>query len=156
MLYPSGAALAQINVGLSLDIYKDPAGFINSVSVYGGVWNEWWLSPDTAIAAGARSWQEMDFYVGVAIAFAQYWKVSAEYVQFNFPSTIPTAYNGVFTLSYSDAHCGLPVAVQSLRQRVLQLRRRLDGGVRQDQRHLSRHGRCGADARRSSRRTSCL
>jgi hypothetical protein len=109
VLYPSGAALAQINVGLSLDIYKDPAGFVNGVSVYGGVWNEWWLSPDTAIAAGARSWQEMDFYVGVAIAFAQYWKVSAEYVQFNFPSAIPTARNMVFTLSYSDAHWGLPV-----------------------------------------------
>jgi hypothetical protein len=51
----------------------------------------------------------MDVYVGVAIVFAQYWKVSAEYVQFNFPSAIPTAYNGVFTLSYSDAHWGLPV-----------------------------------------------
>jgi len=73
--------------------------------VYGGVWNEFWISPP----ATTRAWQEMDFYFGVAVGFAQYWKVSADYVQFNFPSSIPTAYNGVFTLSYSDAHWGLPI-----------------------------------------------
>ena len=48
----------------------------------------------------------MDFYGGFTVGFAQHWKFSAEYVQFNFPNSIPTAYNGVFTLSYSDAHWG--------------------------------------------------
>ena len=43
LLYPSGAALTQINGGLSLDLYKNPTGFINSITVYGGVWNEFWV-----------------------------------------------------------------------------------------------------------------
>jgi hypothetical protein len=106
LLYPSGSALMQVNVGLSLDIYKNPAGFVNSVSLYGGVWNEWWLD---ASLPGSRSWQEMDFYIGFTVGFAQHWKFSAEYVQFNFPNSIPTAMNAVFTLSYSDAHWGLPI-----------------------------------------------
>jgi hypothetical protein len=103
LLYPSGAALVQTNMGLSLDLYKDPTGFINSVSIYGGFWNEWWMNSSLP---GSRAWQEMDFYGGVTVGFAQHWKFSAEYVQFNFPNSIPTAYNGVFTLSYSDAHWG--------------------------------------------------
>src|SRR4051794_13892191 len=43
LLYPSGSALTQINGGLSFDLYKDPTGFINGVSVYGGIWNEFWV-----------------------------------------------------------------------------------------------------------------
>jgi len=106
LLYPSGSTLTQVNVGLSLDLYKNPTGFINSISIYGGVWNEWWLD---ASLPGSRSWQEMDFYAGFTIGFAQYWKFTGEYVQFNFPNSIPTAYNAVFTLAYSDAHWGWPI-----------------------------------------------
>jgi hypothetical protein len=103
LLYPSGTALTQINGGLALDLYKNPTGFINGITVYGGVWNEFWVG---GRVPGARAWQEMDAYAGVSIAFAEYWKLSAEYVQFNFPNAIPTAYNSVYTLSYSDAHLG--------------------------------------------------
>ena len=103
LLYPSGSALTQINAGLSFDLYKDPTGFINGISVYGGIWNEFWVD---GRPLGARAWQEMDAYAGISVAFAQYWKFSAEYVQFNFPNAIPTAYNSVYTLSYSDAHWG--------------------------------------------------
>ena len=49
----------------------------------------------------------MDFYGGVTVGFAQHWKFSAENVQFNFPNSIPTAYNGVFTLSYRRRALGL-------------------------------------------------
>jgi len=45
MIYNNGGYLTQADVGLSLDLYKDPTGFINSISVYGGVWNEFWSSP---------------------------------------------------------------------------------------------------------------
>lgn len=102
LLYPSRGVLEQLNAGLALDIYKDPAGFINSVSLYGGIWNEFWSDP----TPGARVWQEMDLWFGATIGFAQYWKFSAEHLQFHFPSAIPTAYNYVFTLAYSDAHWG--------------------------------------------------
>jgi hypothetical protein len=121
LLYPSGSALMQVNVGLSLDIYKNPAGFVNSVSLYGGVWNEWWLD---ASLPGSRAWQEMDFYVGFTVGFAQHWKFSAEYVQFNFPNSIPTAMNAVFTLAYSDAHWGLPIPLNP----YISLFYNIDGG----------------------------
>jgi len=124
LLYPSGSALTQINVGLSLDLYKNPTGFINSISIYGGVWNEWWIDAEAPPATGARSWQEMDFYAGFTIGFAQHWKFSGEYVQFNFPNFIPTAYNAVFTLAYSDAHWGWPIPLNP----YISLFYNIDGG----------------------------
>ena len=81
LLYPSRGALTQFNTGLGLDVYKDTAGFINLVTIYGGLWNEFWSAPPP----GGRSWQEMDWWLGVSVAFAKSWKFSAEHVQFNFP-----------------------------------------------------------------------
>ena len=40
LLYPTGSSLMQPSLGIKLDVYKDPMGFINSFSVYGGIWNE--------------------------------------------------------------------------------------------------------------------
>jgi hypothetical protein len=105
LLYPDHGVLSQINTGLGLDIYKDPMGFINGVTVYGGVWNEFWSDPPP----GGRAWQEMDWWLGVTVAFAKYFKFSAEHVQFNFPNSIPTAYNYVFTLNYDDSGWGWPI-----------------------------------------------
>lgn len=103
MLYPSRGYLTQADVGLSLDLYKDPTGFINSISVYGGVWNEFWSSPR---AVGSRTWQEMDWYAGVVVGFAQYWKLQAGRLDFVFPSGGQLE-NYNFSLSYDDAHWGL-------------------------------------------------
>ncbi len=102
MIYKNGGYLTQADVGLSLDLYKDPTGFINSISVYGGVWNEFWSSPPP----GGRTWQEMDWYVGFTVGFAQYWKLSAGKLDFVFPSGGQLE-NYNFTLSYDDAHWGL-------------------------------------------------
>lgn len=109
LLYPSGAGLVQINASLAFDLYKSKTGFINSFTVYGGVWNEFFVEGRPLVPAAnpfSRAWQEMDVYAGFSVGFAQHWKFSAEYVQFNFPSAIPTAYNSVYTLSYNDAHWG--------------------------------------------------
>jgi hypothetical protein len=95
----------QIDTGLSLDIYKNANGFINSFSVFGGVWNEFWADP----TPGARAWQEMDMWAGFSVGFAQYWTFTAQHVQFHFPSAIPTAYNYDFKLAFNDAFLGLPV-----------------------------------------------
>jgi hypothetical protein len=103
LLYPSGTTLTQINGGLALDLYKDPTGVINGITVYGGIWNEFWAG---GRSPGRRAWQEMDAYAGVSVTFAQYWRFSAEYVQFNFPNSVPTAYNSVYTLGYNDTHWG--------------------------------------------------
>ena len=93
----------QIDTGLSLDIYKNANGFINSFSVFGGVWNEFWNDP----TPGARVWQEMDMWAGFSVGFAQYWTFTAQHVQFHFPNAIPTAYNYDFKpVSYT--HLTLP------------------------------------------------
>lgn len=90
--------VTQTSVALSLDIYKNPNGFISGVSAFGGVWNENWSSPPV----GGRSWQEMDWWVGFNVNFAKYWTFSAQTLQFEFPGG-PTDYNYVFGLAFNDA-----------------------------------------------------
>ena len=109
LLYPTNSVLAQFTVGLSLDIYKDPMGFINKVSVYGGIWNELY---EHAPPLGVRHWQEMDWWAGISVGFAKYWTFSAESLNFVFPNAPPgagTAYNYNFALGFDDSFLGLPV-----------------------------------------------
>jgi len=105
LLYGKGP-LSQVSTGLSLDLYKGP-GPINGVSVYGGLWSEWWhVQP-----VGTQSWQEMDWWAGLSIKFAQRWNFKFEHVQFQFP-TAPTAYNYSFFLGFDDSGLtGLPFAL---------------------------------------------
>src|SRR5262249_37094000 len=42
LLYPKRGYLSQVAMGLSLDVYKNSTGFINSFSIFGGIWNENW------------------------------------------------------------------------------------------------------------------
>lgn len=104
LLYNTGY-LTQFDIGLALDIYKNPNGFINSFTVFGGIWNEFWDSPPPA----GRVWQEMDWWIGFSVGFARYWKFTAQHVQFNFPNSIPTAYNYDFKLAFDDSFLGLPI-----------------------------------------------
>lgn len=109
MIYPQRGYLTQVDTGLSLDLYKNPTGFINSITVFAGVWNEFWSDPP----AGSQSWQEWDWYAGVTVGFAQYWKFTAQKLDFNFPCGAPVGScphkleNYYFILSYDDAHWGL-------------------------------------------------
>ena len=104
LLYPSGTTLTQINGrawrSTSTRIQRD----LSTASPYTAV-----SGMSFGLGAGPpgrRAWQEMDAYAGVSVTFAQYWRFSAEYVQFNFPNSVPTAYNSVYTLGYNDAHWG--------------------------------------------------
>jgi hypothetical protein len=107
-IYPNRGSLSQFEVGLSLDIYKNPAGFINSFTMFGGIWNEIWSSPPV----GARTWQEMDWWVGGSVGFAKYYNLSVQSLQFEFPGGgIPTARMVVVTLSANDKTWGLPIAL---------------------------------------------
>jgi hypothetical protein len=109
LLYPTNSVLAQVEVGLSLDIYKDSTGFINKVSVFGGIWNELY---EHAPPAGVRHWQEMDWWAGINVGFAKYWTLSAQSLNFVFPNAAPgagTAYNYNFALAFDDSFLGLPV-----------------------------------------------
>ena len=101
-LYPR-AAVVQPSLGLALDIYKDPGGFINSFSVFAGVWNESWTSPSLPVSG--RHWQEMDWWVGFTVGFARDWKFTAQKLDFVFPAG-GTLQNYYFILSYDDSKRG--------------------------------------------------
>ncbi len=98
LLYPTNSSLMQPSAGLKLDIYKDPMGFINSFSVYGGIWNESWLDAP----ARTRKWTEMDWWGGFTVGFAKYWSFTAEHVEFLFPGG-GSVYNYDFTLAFNDS-----------------------------------------------------
>jgi hypothetical protein len=98
LLYRTDVALVQPSAGLRLDIYKDPNGFINSFSVYGGIWNENWVDS----TAPTRHWQEMDWWGGFTVGFAKYWTFTGEHVEFVFPGG-GSVYNYDFTLAFNDA-----------------------------------------------------
>ena len=105
MIYPTRGYLTQIDVGLSLDLYKNPTGFINGVSVFAGVWNEMWSSP----AVGYGNSQELDWWAGFSVGFAQHWKFSAQYLELKFPGGA-TIHNYVYSLGFDDSYLGLPIA----------------------------------------------
>jgi hypothetical protein len=100
LLYPTSSALVQPSASLRFDIYKDPMGFINSVSVFAGVWNESWVdSPATT-----RHWQELDWWAGMSIGFAKYWTFTGEFVQFVFPTPGGgSVENFDFSLAFNDS-----------------------------------------------------
>jgi hypothetical protein len=45
LLYPTSSVLFQQTTWLQLDIYKDKSTFINSFSIFGGLWNETYTDP---------------------------------------------------------------------------------------------------------------
>ena len=92
-------------IGLSLDLYKDPTGFINSVSFTAVSGTSCWTR---RIAAGlARTGRRWTSAAGVTVGFAQHWKFSAEYVQFNFPNSDSDGLQRRFTLFYATRFLGL-------------------------------------------------
>ena len=105
LLYPTSSTLLQITNGISLDLYKDPTGFINKVSIYGGIWNELY---EASPPPGVRHWQEFDWWAGISVGFAKHWTISAESLNFVFPGG-GTAYNYNFALSFNDSFLNWPV-----------------------------------------------
>jgi hypothetical protein len=88
---------------LSGDVYKSKTGFINSVSVYGYVWNDLW-SEQKPTNKTVGSWNEFDWAVGMTVKFAQNWKFGVEYVEFlSPPGNFSIERNIEFTLAYDDS-----------------------------------------------------
>jgi hypothetical protein len=112
LLYNRGT-VNHVTTGVTLDLYKNPNGFINGVQAFGGVWNETWNNPPV----GASTWQEMDWWVGFNVKFAQRWLFSAQMLDFILPhGTNPvgnTMYNYVVGLAFDDSGgaLGLPFAL---------------------------------------------
>ena len=105
-LYKSGSALLQADTGLSVDLYSSKSGFINGVSAFVGGWAESWNDAP----AGTARMQEYDWWAGGSVGFADYFKLTAQSLQFQLPGS-GVIQNATATLSYSDAHLGLPIAL---------------------------------------------
>ncbi len=109
LLVTNTGLTTQVVSGLALDLYKDKTGFINNISVYGGVWNDLW-SEQRHPTVG--SWNEFDWFVGVSVKFAQNWKFGVEYVEFlSPPGNFSTERNFEFSLAYDDSSWGLPITI---------------------------------------------
>ena len=113
-LYKSGAALLQADVGVSIDLYKSKAGLINSFSVFVGAWAENLTNP----GVGKTRMQEYDWWAGASVGFADYYKLTVQSLQFQLqptdkanPGTQAVVKNVTASLSYDDAHLGLPIAL---------------------------------------------
>jgi hypothetical protein len=116
LLVTNTGLTTQVLGGMVLDIYKDKSGFINDVSVYGGVWNDLWSKQNDPHVG---SWNEFDWFIGGDVKFAQYWKFGAQYIEFVPPAhdlitSFPSVERNVeFSLSYDDSNWwgGAPFAI---------------------------------------------
>jgi hypothetical protein len=109
LLYNTDSFVVQPGVDLALDIYKDPTAFINSFSVFGGVWNEDITNPH-GFQTLFRHWQELDWWVGASFGFAQHWTFSTQHLELAFPWD-GTINNDVFRLTLDDSYLGWPIAL---------------------------------------------
>jgi hypothetical protein len=100
----------QIDTGLSADVYKNKNGFINKISLYGGVWNDLWSEQNSPTVG---SWKEFDWFIGGKVQFARSWIADVQYVEFLFPAGgVSTQRNLQTTLMYDDTSWGLPVQLK--------------------------------------------
>jgi hypothetical protein len=101
LLVTNTGLTTQALMGLVLDVYKNPGGFINDVSVYGGVWNDLWSKQNHPTVG---SWNEFDWFIGVDTKFANYWKFGIQYIEFlSPPGNFSIERNVEFSLSYDDS-----------------------------------------------------
>jgi hypothetical protein len=101
LLVTNTGLTTQALMGLVLDLYKDKGGFINVVSVYGGWWADTWSKQNHPTA---RNLNEVDWFLGVSVKFAQNWKFGVEYSEFiSPPGNFRTEQNVEFSLAYDDS-----------------------------------------------------
>src|SRR5438132_13438916 len=68
LLVTNTGLTTQILSGMAFDLYKSKTGFINDISVYGGVWNDLWSKQADPFVG---SWNEFDLFVGFNVKFWQ-------------------------------------------------------------------------------------
>ena len=79
LLVTNTGLTTQILAGLVLDLYKDKSGFINDISVNGGVWSDLWSEQHDPHVG---PWNEFDWWVGTSVTFAQNWTWGVQYIEF--------------------------------------------------------------------------
>src|SRR5712691_6974661 len=110
LLVTNTGLTTQILSGLALDLYKDKNGWVNSVTAYAGFWNDLWSEQDHPLVG---SWNEFDWFAGVKIGFAKYFKAGVEYVVFlSPPGNFRQERNLEISLAFDDgALTGWPISI---------------------------------------------
>ena len=106
-VYPSGSVLLQADAGVAIDLYSSKSGFINSVSAFAGVWAESWNDAPV----GTQNMQEVDWWAGGSVGFADHFKFTAQSLQFVLLPGAGVIKNATATLAFDDAFLGLPIAL---------------------------------------------
>ncbi len=107
LLVSNSGLTTQVLAILILDIYKNPCGPINGFSATAGVWNDLWSEQHDP---NVGSWNELDWFIGFIVSFANDWKFTANYIEFlSPPHHFSTERNAEFTLYYNDASWNLPI-----------------------------------------------
>ncbi len=109
LLYPTNSAIFQQTTWLQLDIYKNKSTFINSFSVFGGIWNETYTDPHD-FQIGFRHWQEMDWWAGFSVGFAEHWGFSYQHLEYKL-TWDGGIQNDVYKQSFDDSYWGFPVTI---------------------------------------------
>ena len=106
-IYPTGSVLLQADTGLAIDLYSNKSGFINSVSAFVGAWGESWNDAPV----GTHNMQEVDWWAGGSVGFADHFKLTAQSLQFVLLPGAGVIKNATATLAFDDAYLGLPIAL---------------------------------------------
>jgi hypothetical protein len=110
LLVTNTGLTTQILSGMAFDLYKDKNGWINSVTAYAGFWNDLWSQQDHPLVG---SWNEFDWFAGVKIGFAKYFKAGIEYVVFlSPPGNFRQERNLELSLAFDDGSLtGWPISI---------------------------------------------
>ena len=102
---------SQLSMGLSADIYKNKSNFINTITLYGGVWNDLASEQRDPLVG---SLNEYDWWVGGKVGFAQNWTLDTQFIEFVSPIVggFGRRDHVSVTLSYDDASWGLPIQLK--------------------------------------------
>src|SRR5713226_8729471 len=68
LLVTNTGLTTQVLMGLVLDLYKNPNGFINKVSFTGGTCNDLWSEQRNPLVG---AWNEFDWFLGADVVFAR-------------------------------------------------------------------------------------
>lgn len=107
LLVTDSGLTIQVLAGFTLDVYKNPCGWLSNVSITIGVWNDIWTEQGDPYVGG---WNELDWFVGINTLIAKNWLFKVQYIQFVSPPHHFTPENNIeFFLGYDDSSWGYPV-----------------------------------------------
>jgi hypothetical protein len=95
-----GVTLQVLN-GLVFDVYDNPTGAVNNVSLTAGMWNDITSGQDSPTAG---AWNEFDWFVGPSVTFLNDWTAGVTWVQFVSPPGAFKPENNIeFSLGFNDS-----------------------------------------------------